>query len=104
MPGDQMYRAGCEDATHLGNAFFYVYTHYNGILLVEDAIGQNAQDAWEDCIKLGSLLLLILHLQLPTAYGQSRYNGWAYPSAAVLWQGDATGQPVVLAFEAGIGA
>lgn len=51
--------------TYLSNAFFNVYSHHNGILLVENTVRQDAQYAGEDRVKLGSLLLLILHL--PTA-------------------------------------
>ena len=48
---------------HLGNPFLYVDSNHDGVFLVEDAVGQNAQHAGEHSIKFGSLLLLVLHLQ-----------------------------------------
>ena len=51
-------------STDLGNALLNVHPDHDGVLLVEDAVRQDAQDAGEDCIELGSLLLLILHLQV----------------------------------------
>lgn len=48
---------------YLGNPFFDVHTNNDWVLLVEDHLGDDAQDAGEHRIKLGSFLLLILHLQ-----------------------------------------
>ena len=48
---------------HLGDALLDVHTHNDGVLLVEDAGRQDAQDAGEYSIKLGCFLLLIFHLK-----------------------------------------
>ena len=63
--------------THLGNAFHNICSHNNGVLLVEDAGWKDLEDAREDSIQLGSLLLMLLHLQrvIPSQKGMASY--WA---------------------------
>ena len=52
-----------EGQVYLCNALLYVHSHNDGVLLVEDTVGQNAQDAREDRIKLGTFLLHFFHLE-----------------------------------------
>lgn len=56
------YGKACAGPAYLGNALCNLHTYNDGVLLVEDAVGQYLEDAWEDGVKLGGLLLFLLHL------------------------------------------